>query len=283
MVPTTNLNAEILPTSGSIPGRVLGVISGPTVRCVIRRTTTTNVASVLVVAGHNGNTVRSRFSRSFRLRGGLRNGTTGHSLCRDILTYSSVTSVCFGHRGRAGNLTSTVCHTGDFINSRPFTVLCNSSIVSTRCPIAGRLASICRGFNGNIMNIRRIPHRSIPGCYALSMAPLRGGIVRIRSVLRGPSLSRVVSYCSVLNEIIVPPRVFKVVRGAPPMGNRINFATTVGALTGRNELGTISFVNGHFSVNGGLNVLGTGYRVNLHRPRLGSSFGTCLGRLISGL
>lgn len=285
MVPTTNLNAEILPTSGTIPGRVLGVISGPTVRCVIRRTFSSNVRRVLVVAGEGGNTVRSRFSRGFRLRTGLTTGRDGGSVCRSILTYSGFNGVCFLHRGRAGNLNRTILYTGGFINGRPFTILCNSSIVlSGARPYAGRLYGTCRGCNGNMINIGRIPNVTVAECYSLGARRLRNGYCAYASVVRGPGPRRVVNGFSVLNEIMLPPRVFRVLRGAPLNANgRLRLASTVGALTRARNIITIRCRNIHCSVNGGFKVLRTGVRINLRRPSAGSRLGTCVGGVTTRL
>lgn len=163
VVPTTNLNAHFLPNAGYAPGRVLPILSGPIVRCIIRRTLSPRrISSTVVIASPNGPRLLGCFRPSHSLRGLLHRHNGG--TCTSTITRTNNVPISFHCRCRPGNLNRTVHSTTSTITKRGFLILLNSCIMPGHSVYSGVLTISGRRNNTSIVTITTYSPRRIDHC-----------------------------------------------------------------------------------------------------------------------
>lgn len=284
VIPAAGLGTRMLPASKAVPKEMYPILDKPAIQYIVEEAVRSGIEDILIITSRGKTAIEDHFDRSLELEQRLID-TGKTSELQAVLDASSLADIITMRQKEIRGLGHAVYCAKSFVGDEPFAVLYGDDvIINDDNPVIGQLMDVYKRYGLGVAGIKEVPPVDISKYSSLKTEHMAENIYRLTDMIEKPQPGQEFSYYSILGRVILPPKIFDILKDTPPgANNEIQLTDAMRVLCLSDGMTGVDYIGKRFDMGSKLGVLEAIVETGLHHPEVESGFRKYIKNIASKL
>jgi UTP--glucose-1-phosphate uridylyltransferase len=222
VIPAAGFGTRFLPQTKAMPKEMLPIVNKPVIQYVVEEVVDSGIEDVVIVTGANKRAIEDHFdSPSEDLTKNLIEGNKEH-LLEEVRRISEMANFIYvRQKGPYGNGTPVLA-AEPIIEDEPFAVIWGDEFIHAEPPRLKQMLEVHEKYGGIVISGVRIQNKEDVKRYGIAdIEEVEGNVYKIKDIIEKPDPGQAPSNLATHGAYILPPAIFKALRGLEPKNGEI--------------------------------------------------------------
>jgi UTP--glucose-1-phosphate uridylyltransferase len=282
ILPAAGLGTRFLPATKASPKEMLPIVDKPLIQYAVEESVRCGISEFIVITGKNKRAIEDHFDIALRLEGSLRKH--GKEDLLSSLQWLNHLNFAYIRQGEPLGLGHAIHCAQPFVKDEPFVVILSDDIIDPKDRLLEDMIGVYEEFEAPVVALMRIPRDEISRYGVIGGEAVRGGLVRITSMVEKPKADDAPSDLAIIGRYILTPDIFPILRDLPPgRGGEIQVTDALSALLEKRPVYGVVFEGRRYDAGDKQGFLEATVDFALRDPALAEGFGRYLVEVVGKL
>lgn len=235
VIPVAGFGTRFLPFTKAMPKEMLPIVDKPVIQYIVEEAVAAGIEQIILVTGSNKRAIEDHFDSYFELEYRLEQGGKTKEL-DEIQAITRLAQFIYVRQKEAKGLGDAILTAEPAIDDEPFAILYGDDVIDAREPVLGQMLAVYRDESAPMIGVTEVPKEAVSRYGTIDPEQISDRLYRIRKIIEKPTPQEAPSQLVVTGRVIVPPKIFSILRHTPPgKGGEIQLTDALATLMAENS------------------------------------------------
>lgn len=235
VIPVAGFGTRFLPFTKAMPKEMLPIVDKPVIQYIVEEAVASGIEQIILVTGSNKRAIEDHFDSYFELEYKLQETGKEHEL-KEIQAITKLAQFIYVRQKEPRGLGDAILTAEPVIDNEPFAILYGDDVIDSTQPVLKQMLDSLPDETAPIIGVTEVAKESISRYGVIDPEPMSDRLYRIKKIIEKPSVDQAPSNLAVTGRVVVPPKIFSILKQTQPgKGGEIQLTDALATLMVENS------------------------------------------------